>query len=295
MEERRPPIRWGRLLRLTLAGVAGALAALDLGLAWLFLDPLLSPGCPVPERLAGFPDPLVVDLKTKDGLVLEGWYYPGENGRAVLSLGGVGGSLGMSQPPVEFLLAAGYGVLQIGSRTCAGATVTLGAREALDAEAGLRFLASRPEIETGRIALYGFSMGGAAAIRTAARNPVVAAVIAEGGYHNLGEDFVEPGSDRSLPEAVFLYTVAGVYRLRTGANPWEVSPIDAIGAIAPRPVLLIYGEAEAVSGRAAEQFAAAGEPAELWVVPEGGHGTNHHAAGGAYEEKVLGFLAQALE
>ena len=295
MEDRRPTIRWGRLLRLTLAGVAGALIALDVALAWLFLDPLLRPGCAVPERLAGFPDPLVVDLETGDGLILEAWYYPGANGRAVLALGGVGGSLGRSAPPVGFLLAAGYGVLQIGSRACAGEAVTLGAREVLDAEAGLRFLASRTEIEPGGIALYGFSMGGAAAIRTATRNPVVAAVIAEGGYHNLGEDFVEPGSDRSLPEVVFLYTVAGVYRLRTGENPWEVSPVDSIGAIAPRPVLLIFGEAEAVSGRAAEQFAAAGEPKELWVVPGGGHGTNHRAAGVVYEEKVLDFLVRALE
>jgi pimeloyl-ACP methyl ester carboxylesterase len=60
-------------------------------------------------------------------------------------------------------------------------------------------------------------------------------------------------------------------------------------------VLLIYGEAEAVSGRAAEQFAAAGEPKQLWLVPGGGHGTNHAAAGEGYEEKVLEFLAQTQE
>jgi dipeptidyl aminopeptidase/acylaminoacyl peptidase len=284
-----------RTLRLTLAGAAGALVALDLGLAWLFLDPLLRPDCPAPERIAAFSDPEVVILETADGLLLEGWYYPGANGRAVLALGGVGGSLGLNQPPITFLLEAGYGVLQIGSRACAGGLVTLGAREALDAEAGLRFLQTRPEAAPDGIALYGFSMGGAAAILAAARNPAVEALIAEGGYHNLGEDFVEPGSDRSLPEFVFLYTLSGVYWLRTGVDPWEISPIDAIGEIAPRPVLLIYGEAEAVSGRAAEQFAAAGEPKQLWLVPGGGHGTNHAAAGEGYEEKVLEFLAQTQE
>ena len=263
---------------------------LDAVLAWLYLDPLLRPGCPEAERIAAFPDPQVIDLHTEDGLTLEGWYYPGANGRAVLALGGVHGSLGQAQPQVEFLLEAGYAVLQIGSRACAGGLVTLGAREALDAEAGLRFLLAQSEVEPGGIALYGFSMGGAAAIQAASRQPAAAAVIAEGGYHNLGEDFVEPGSDRSLPEVVFLYTLAGMYWLRTGENPWAVSPVDAIGAIAPRPVLLIYGEGEAVSGRAAQQFAAAGETAELWLVPGGGHGTNHAAAGEAYEERVLDFL-----
>ncbi|HUF37504.1 MAG TPA: dienelactone hydrolase family protein [Anaerolineales bacterium] len=335
MRERQPDsIRFRRVLRLAAVGVLSALVALDFAMAWLFLDPLLRPGCRVPERIAAFPDPQPVELHTEDELVLEGWYYPSRNGRAVLALGGVGGSLGRTQPPVEFLLEAGYGVLQIGNRACAGAPValetgalvtlgagapvtlgtgapvtlgagapvmlgtgalvTLGALEVLDAEAGLRFLLSRPEIEPGGIALYGFSMGGAAAIQTAARQPAVAAVIAEGGYYNLGDDIVERGSERSLPEFVFLYTLAGVYRLRTGVDPWEVSPIDVIGAISPRPVLLIYGETEAESGRAALQFAAADEPKELWIVPGGGHGTNHLVGGMEYEEKVLEFLARVL-
>ncbi len=285
----RPNVRWGRVARLTLAGSLAALLALDFALAWLFLDPLLAPACPVSVPLGPHE---VVTLHTGDGLVLEGWYYPGENGRAVLALGGVGGSLGAALPPVEFLRAAGYSVLQLESRACAGAPVTLGGKELLDAQAGLRFLLARPEIE--KVALFGFSMGGAAAIRTAARQPEVDAVIAEGGYFNLGQDIVEPESERSPLRAIFLHSVALVYRLRTGVDPWAISPVDDIGRISPRPLLLIYGEGEAVSGRAALQFDAAGEPKALWLVPGGGHGNNHLAAGEAYNRRVLDFLAQAL-
>jgi dipeptidyl aminopeptidase/acylaminoacyl peptidase len=286
---KRAHVRWARVARLSLAGILSALLALNFALAWLFLDPLLEPGCPPPEPLGPHE---VVRLETADGLVLEAWYYPGDNGRAVLALGGVGGALGDSLPPVEFLLETGYGVLQVGSRACAGGPVTLGGKELLDAQAGLRFLLDRPEVE--RVALFGFSMGAAAAIRAAALQPQVDAVIAEGGYFNLGQDFVEPGSQRSPLRTVFLYTLALVYRLRTGVDPWQVSPVDDIGHISPRPLLLIYGQGEAESGRAELQYAAAGEPKVLWLVPGGDHGANHLAGGEEYQRRILDFLTQAL-
>jgi len=238
----------------------------------------------------GLPAPQVISLETEDGIHLEAWYYPGTNGRAVVALGGTGGALGDQLPPTGFLLDAGYGVMQVGSRACAREPVTVGAKEMLDAQAAIRFLAAQPEVETGSITLFGFSMGAAAAIRAAARTPEVGAVIAEGGYFNLGEDFVEPGARKAPFETFFLYTLAGTYWLRTGVNPWQVSPVEDIEAIGPRPILLIYGEREAASGRADLQFEAAGRSGQLWIVPEGDHGTNYLVAGEIYERRVLDFL-----
>jgi fermentation-respiration switch protein FrsA (DUF1100 family) len=57
---------------------------------------------------------------------------------------------------------------------------------------------------------------------------------------------------------------------------------------------MIYGEGEAASGRALQQFAAAGEPKELWIVPGGAHGANYAASPGEYSRRVTDFFRKAL-
>ena len=237
--------RTKRILKLTaFTALSCTLAYLVIstGLAWMYAYFLTHPTClAAPSPIPGLPAPEEHWLKTSDGLSLRTWYYPANNGAAIIALGGMGGALGENLPPVGFLIRAGFGVLQIDSRACAQpeAVVTLGAKEVFDAEAGLLFLQSRPEIE--RIGSFGFSMGGAAAVRSAARQVDIAAVVAEGGYFNLGDDIVEPDSQLGLPHQAFLYTTAGAYWLFSGINPWEVSPIDDLPSISPRPLLLIYG------------------------------------------------------
>jgi dipeptidyl aminopeptidase/acylaminoacyl peptidase len=287
------PVNGARILRFGTVALLGGWLLVHAALAWRYLDPFLEPGCAQPLPLAGYPEPAEIMLTAADGVTLRAWYWTSRNGAAVIALGGLHGSRGDAAPPAAFLLDAGYGLLQIEGRGCVGEVVTLGAREVLDAEAALDFLLARPEVDARRVGAYGFSMGAAAAIQLAARREEVAFVVAEGGYYNLGEDMVETGSGGSWVEAPLLYAVAGSYWLRTGVNPWSVSPIDDIGLISPRPVFLIYGEHEAASGRAALQFAAAGEPRELWIVPGGAHGTNRAVAGEAYMSRVLGFLAEA--
>ncbi len=272
-----------------------AYLTLSLGAAWAFSFFFTHPGCSAqPIPLPEFSTPQEHLLQTQDGLKLRAWYYPPQNGAVVIALGGMGGALGVNLPPVEFLLARGYGVLQIDTRACAKppAPVTLGGAEAEDVAAGLAFLQSRPEAH--RVGALGFSMGGVAVVRAAARHPDIAAVIDDGGYFNLGDDFIEPDEPKSLTRSLFLHYIAGAYWLQTGINPWEISPIDDLPAISPRPVFLIYGEHEATSGRAQAQFAAAGEPKELWIVPGSTHGSNHLIAPQEYERRVLEFFDKYL-
>lgn len=262
-------------------------------LAWVYSYTLTHPGCnPNPPQLNDFPAPEEHWLVTLDGISIRAWYYPGKNGVAILASGGMGGALGENLPAVGFLLRQGYGALQIDSRACAkpASPVTLGGKEALDLAAGVDFLKSRPEVKD--VGVLGFSMGAASAVRAAAQHLEIVAVAAEGGYFNLGNDFVEPGSRQSPLRNLFLYTIASAYWLQSGVNPWEVSPIDDLPRLSPRPVLLIYGEKEAASGRASAQFAAAGEPKVLWIVPGGDHGSNYRMAQQEYERRILEFFNQ---
>jgi len=265
------------------------------GSAWIYAYALTNPRCSQnPPPASNLPEPNEIMLHTQDGLDIRAWYYPPQNGAVLLALDGPGGSLGGGLPPVAFLVERGYGALQFDSRACAQpmSAVTLGGKEILDVRAGLDFLLTQPEVE--RIGAYGFSMGGVTAIRSAARYPEIGAIVAEGGFHNLGIDFIEPARHKPITENLMLYAIAGTFWVNTGVNPWQISPIDDLPRISPRPVLLIYGEYELASGRGRAQYNAAGEPKELWVVPGGGHGRNHLAAPGEYQQRVLDFFDQYL-
>ncbi len=289
-------ITWKWIVKLLIFSMLTLLILLDVGVSWLYVNALINPGClQAPPMPAGLPAPQNVQLEAED-ITVPAYYYPSQNGAAVITLGGLGGAGGDNHPPAAFLIRAGYGVLQIGSRACAAppAQVTVGYHEVQDAAAGLAFLQTRAEVDPNRIGLFGFSMGGVSAIRTAARHPEAAAVLAEGGYYNLGADIVGADAETGLLRRAFLYTIAGVFRLQTGINPWDSSPVDDIATISPRPVYLIYGEHEVVKGRPDLQYEAAQEPKTLWIVPGGDHGTNYGIAQEEYERRTLEFFEQAL-
>jgi len=283
--------RYLRLCIFTLVVILFAYLVVNFALAWRYVNALTKPACTwSPSFTPEAQQPQEHWLITSDGHKLRFWYYPPQNGAVILALGGLGGSLGSNLPPVEFLIDEGYGVLQIDSRACADppALVTLGYDEEQDASAGLEFLKGQPEVR--RIGLIGFSMGGVTAIRTAERHPEVMAVVAEGGYYNLGDHIVKPENRSSLTRKAFLNSIAVLYWLQTGVNPWTVSPIDDLPGISPRPIFLIYGEHELSAGRGDLQYAAASVPKEIWIVPGGNHGTNHITSPQEYEYRVLDFF-----
>jgi hypothetical protein len=85
------------------------------------------------------------------------------------------------------------------------------------------------------------------------------------------------------------------YRLTTGDDLAVLSPIGAIGQIAPRPVLLIYGTNEPGLEGARQMEAAGGSNVVLWEVPGAGHGGYVSAAPEEYPRRVIAFLDAALE
>lgn len=285
-----------RFLRLTgfaLATLTFVLAALNFGLAWTLVSAMTHPTCREPVRLVGFPAPEEHWLPTADGLEIRVWYYPSQNGAAILEFGGMSGALGDRLPPVDFLLNAGYGIVQVDTRACARppAPVTQGHDELYDAEAALDFLLTRPEVDPNRIGTMGFSMGGATALGLAANRTEIQSVVRDGGFSNLGE-LLSPLPGDNVAIRINKHTILWLYRIQSGINPWDVSPIDDLAAVFPRPVLLIYGEHEAAEGL--KQSQAAKDNIQLWIVPDGTHGRNHLAAPTAYPQRVLDFFSETL-
>ena len=203
-------------------------------------------------------------------------------------------------PWARFLHDGGYNVLLLDTRGCGksgGLTVGLGATEPHDI--ALAVDAARTEFGTTKVAVLGISLGAGAAILAAADDPDITAVIADSAWTDqdfqLGRlSYVQAGPIRVplLPYGV------GAVNLLVGADVAKARPIDAIGRISPRSLLLIHSADDdnattPVEG-ARRLFAAAGEPKQLWVAPRGGHVGALTASPAEYRARVLDFLALSL-
>lgn len=115
-------------------------------------------------------------------------------------------------------------------------------RQALrESKLALRYLAARPEVDSGCLGVAGYSLGSFLAVLTAADDPAVRAVV------------LAAGGD--LPSGTPLAGIA-----RTVADP-----LRAVRKLGGRPLLMVHGTGDrTVRPEQAERlFAAAGEPKEI--------------------------------
>jgi len=120
-----------------------------------------------------------------DGVELAAWHYPGTNGGCVIMAGGFGVT---KEPGTDAFAArfheAGFTVLAFDFRR----TGESGGRprqvvsirgELDDYQAAIAFAATLPGVDPARLAVWGFSLSGGHVFRVAARNPRLAAAIAQ--------------------------------------------------------------------------------------------------------------------
>src|SRR6185437_11516727 len=103
------------------------------------------------------------------------------NGAAVLMLSGGGGDIGGTIRHAKMLVRHGYGVLLFGGRGTGdseGAVNSYGWGREKDAATALDYLATRADVQPGRVGALGLSTGADMAIDIAARRDDVSAVVA---------------------------------------------------------------------------------------------------------------------
>lgn len=203
-------------------------------------------------------------------------------------------------PWARFLHDGGYNVLLLDTRGCGksgGSTVGLGATEPHDI--ALAVDAARAEFGTSKVAVLGISLGAGAVILAAADDPDISAVIADSAWTDQDFQLARLSFVQAGPIRVPLlpYGVGAVNAL-VGADVTKARPLDAIGRISPRPILLIHSaddeNATTPVDGARRLFAAAGEPKQLWVAPRGGHVGALNAFPAEYRARVLDFLGFSL-
>jgi fermentation-respiration switch protein FrsA (DUF1100 family) len=156
---------------------------------------------------------------------------------------------------------------------------------------------ARAELRELPLGLFGESQGGAVALMAAARSPEVRAVVAESPFARLdnavGNHFrMAFGAAGPLVGVPVRWIGEGFIRRRC----CDVSPVDEIPRISPRPLLLIQDGADRLCPpeETAALMAAAKEPKELWTVPNADHIQAEDVAPKELEQRVPAFFRRAF-
>jgi len=237
-----------------------------------------------------------VNLNTSDGLKLAGWYLPPKNEVVIILQHGYHTNNEEMLPVAQMLARHRYGILLFdfrGHGKSEGEMVTFGLNEVKDTEAALAFLHLQPEVNPGKIGLLGNSMGGAVGILAAANLEGIRVVVIEGVFAEL-EDEIDIGIQvqTPLPATPFTSIFKFFTEQRSGYRISDIAPIEKIGEISPRPILILQGGADEripidSGGRL---FAAAGKPKEYWYEPRITHAAFSVSVPTKYEQRIVSFF-----
>ncbi len=304
MEERpgarlpKRPRRWLRRL-LTATGALLLLAVLGVYVTSTYLvrksfthrvEKLL----PVPDDLRGRAESIA--LTSADGIPLKGWWLPAESPRgAVVVLHGMDGlDASCLLPQARFLNAVGWSAFFLDMRAhgrSGGTRIGLSLEEPRDVGAAVDWVESQPASRGMPVVLLGLSMGGAAAIRTAAARPDVDGVISVSAFASL-DGMMGEGAQLVLARLA-VFTLYGEWTT-------TASPVHDIPRIRPRPVLLLHGTADRQipiehahllqqAGGANVELVAV-EGADHLIFTEDGNGSGHDDT--VYRQRILDYLGK---
>jgi len=236
-----------------------------------------------------------------DGVTLRGWYLAHAAPRDMLII-----CHGYAMNRHEFLDLAralhanGHAILLFDFRahgSSEGTRSTIGYREAGDVIAAVEYLRARPELAAVPLGVAGISMGAAAALLAAARELQIGAVAADSSFTALSDTALGSLRDRGHSAIAPLGPLILRFgELLTHARLATNRPIDAISALAPRPVLIIHDSEDTFIPvrNAFALYAAASEPKELWVRPGRGHASLWCYCAEEYAERLDRFFTTAL-
>ena len=293
----------GRAIRL--ATVASSLVAVALvgGISWVGSERAIHrPARTFAWQLADYPAlrPEAVVVTGHNGITLAGTFFPGSSAATIILSHGYGTNQIEMLPWADFLVRAGYSVFTYDMRArgaSGGDAITLGALEQHDLIAILDYLTGRPDVDPARIGALGLSLGGAVSIMAAARDGRIKAIVDDSGFSDVDsaigtayEQFI------GLPAFPFAPLSVRIGELRTGQRLGQSRPVDVIGQLAPRPILIIHGgdDREVPPAHSERNHAAARDPKELWIVPNARHAQSRATATAEYERRVVAFFHQHL-
>jgi uncharacterized protein len=272
----------------------------SLAFAYLSTHPPRRPIRSTPEDI-GIPSEDIA-FSSRDGLCLSGWFVPSPGARAGMVLcHGFPGNREEVLFWARMLYPQGVHLLLFDFRALGrseGSLCSIGYHEVNDLLGAVDYLTARPEMQRLPVGVFGLSMGGAVALMTAAQDERIAAVATHGAYASL---------DRAIAQHCRVYMGPFGPLLDRQARWWGrrwfpleprcVSPVDVVGRIAPRPVLLLHGERDFIvrPDDARALYHAAGEPKQLHLLPRSWHVRIDAEERPAYEKTLAEFFCNSLK
>ena len=273
-----------------------------LALAWRASERAMHPGPATPaRRLSDFPElePEQVSVDSATGVRLAGRFFAGRSRATIVLTHGYGGNQDEMLPTAGALHRAGFSVFTYDLRGTgdSGGAVTFGVREQEDLRSAVDYLVSRSDVDDEKIGALGFSLGGATTLLAAAADPRIKVVAADSAWANVYH-WLRPSIAKLLhPKDPFSPLSLKLIEWRAAIDLDELRPVEDVGRLSPRPLMLIHGTADAVVPlRDSEHLlAAAGAPAELWRVDGASHGDTVAPGGATASERVAAFFQRSLD
>lgn len=239
-----------------------------------------------------------------DSIMLSGWFMPNSSStRAVVVHGfGTGGcrTCGFKGRLGEFaasLAKRGFNVLLFdlrGHGRSSDAHYTFGLREKRDVEGAVDWLLAR-DFQPGAIGVLGESMGGATSIMATAEEPAIGALVTDSAFADLNRVLQVEFPRRSGLPRFFLPGAYLMGRVITGEDLSTARPVDVIGKIAPRPVLLVHGTADDfIPIEHLQLLAHAAPKSEIWIVDGATHVESYTKDPQGYLDRVTRFFTDGL-
>jgi pimeloyl-ACP methyl ester carboxylesterase len=245
-----------------------------------------------------------VGFRSADGVPLKGWWVPAPSPKGtVVLVHGLNRSRIEMVKKVPFLHRLSWNALLFDLRhhgESGPATRSFGFFEKRDVHAAVEEARRRAP---GPVALWGVSLGAASATLAAADDPQIVALVSDSSYRSLRDTVTHHLKlfrtarwwFRVLPSWPVADEVMFWIGRRGGFDPDAVDVLAAAHRLAGRPALFVAnsGDRRMPSEIAFEMKAAAGERAQVLVVPGDSHGGAYRDGTEAYERAVEDVLAEA--
>ena len=234
-------------------------------------------------------------LTAQDGTALACWYAPDTNGAAIILVHGSKSNLASVETHAAMLRDAGYGVLALtlrGHGGSGGNGNAFGWQCGEDLSAAVDYLRS---LGVKKIGALGLSMGGEVLLSSAANEPEITAIVADGATQHSLMDYFLLEENRTRWHSWTTQVLYATVSLLTGQQPPERAIVDSITEAKNTAFLLVAAEQVKKEKVYGEAFVAvAPDRVSLWVAPGAGHTGGIFTARAAYQERVIAFFDGAL-
>jgi len=236
-----------------------------------------------------------------DKVNIVGWWIPANQPKGtIIMCHGQNGSMDRDTKRMVPLHEAGFNVLMFDFRAhgrSGGMQVTFGMYEKEDLLGALDYLAEQREIT--KVGLFGFSMGAATALITAALSDSVVCLVVDSPFGRLTRSVSGWWRQHGVPIVVareMARWILATATLRTAGRIDQTDPIRWTVHIGPRPILYIWGGRDPfVSKREIKRMVSlSAGPTETWIVPNVGHRGAYNEDPEVYKRRVVAWFEKYL-